>query len=72
MTGNDITASLQFLEKHLYTGAISWSTVQYMVSEIQYGGKITDDFDRRTFIPTQSCGFNLESTTNPSDLIQTQ
>ena len=45
----DITASLQFLEKHLYTGAISWSTVQYMVSEIQYGGKITDDFDRRLF-----------------------
>jgi len=45
----DITASLQFLEKHLYTGIISWSTVQYMVSEIQYGGKITDDFDRRLF-----------------------
>ena len=45
----DITASLQFLEKHLYTGQISWSTVQYMVSEIQYGGKITDDFDRRLF-----------------------
>jgi len=45
----DITASLQFLEKHLYTGAISWSTVQYMVSEIQYGGKITDDYDRRLF-----------------------
>jgi dynein heavy chain len=45
----DITASLQFLEKHLYSGAISWSTVQYMVSEIQYGGKITDDFDRRLF-----------------------
>ena len=45
----DITTSLQFLEKHLYSGAISWSTVQYMVSEIQYGGKITDDFDRRLF-----------------------
>jgi dynein heavy chain len=45
----DITASLQFLEKHLYSGPISWSTVQYMVSEIQYGGKITDDFDRRLF-----------------------
>merc|ERR1711871_302391 len=45
----DITASLLFLEKHLYSGPISWSTVQYMVSEIQYGGKITEDYDRRLF-----------------------
>jgi dynein heavy chain len=45
----DIEASLLFLEKHLYTGVISWSTVQYMISEIQYGGKITDDLDRRLF-----------------------
>ena len=45
----DIEASLLFLEKHLYAGPPSWSTVQYMVSEIQYGGKITDDLDRRLF-----------------------
>ncbi len=45
----DIEASLLFLEKHLYAGAVSWSTVQYMISEIQYGGKITDDLDRRLF-----------------------
>jgi dynein heavy chain len=46
----DITACLTFLEKHLFAGnGISWSTVQYMVSAIQYGGKVTDDIDRRLF-----------------------
>ena len=46
----DITACLTFLEKHLFSGqGISWTTVQYMVSSIQYGGKITDDLDRRLF-----------------------
>ena len=45
----DITACILFLEKHLYTGSISWPTFQYMVSEVQYGGKITDNMDRRMF-----------------------
>ena len=46
----DISACLTFLEKHLFAGnGISWTTVQYMVSSIQYGGKITDDLDRRLF-----------------------
>lgn len=27
----------------------SWPTFQYMVSEVQYGGKITDNLDRRMF-----------------------
>jgi dynein heavy chain len=53
------------LERHLYTGEVSWPTFQYMVSEVQYGmlwnaasaarvtmqagGKITDEMDRRMF-----------------------
>eukprot|EP00937_MAST-01D_sp_MAST-1D-sp2_P000239 g239.t1 len=45
----DLGAALTFLEKHLYAGAISWQTMQYMVSEVTYGGKITDNLDRRLF-----------------------
>jgi dynein heavy chain, axonemal len=45
----DLTACILFLEKHLYNGAISWPTFQYMVCEAQYGGKITDNLDRRLF-----------------------
>ena len=45
----DLTACILFLEKHLYSGTISWPTFQYMVSEVQYGGKITDNLDRRLF-----------------------
>jgi dynein heavy chain, axonemal len=44
---SDLGAGLGFLEKHLFAGAISWPTVQYMVSEVVYGGKITDNLDRR-------------------------
>ena len=45
----DLSACTIFLEKHLYNGPISWPTLQYMVAEVQYGGKITDDLDRRLF-----------------------
>jgi len=45
----DLTACILFLEKHLYNGSISWPTFQYMVCEAQYGGKITDNLDRRLF-----------------------
>jgi len=48
----DLEASLLFLEKHcannLATGP-DWKTVQYMIAEVQYGGRITDELDRITF-----------------------
>jgi len=45
----DLSACLLYLEKHIYSGPISWPTVQYIISDVQYGGKITDNMDRRCF-----------------------
>ena len=46
----DLNATITFLEKHLEQQSLSWSTLQYMVGEVQYGGRITDDLDRRLFV----------------------
>jgi dynein heavy chain len=50
----DFEACANFLERYLSSTVtvglpISWSTVQYMISEVQYGGRITDDLDRELF-----------------------
>ena len=52
----DLTACTLFLQNHMSQmegkaskgGAVQlqWATVRYMVAEVQYGGRITDDLDR--------------------------
>ena len=52
---SDLTASVQFLAKYFHSigskkaaaGDIVWSAVRYMVCEVMYGGRVTDEFDRR-------------------------
>lgn len=58
----DLTACILFLEKHLYNGSISWPTFQYMVCEAQYGGKITDQLDRRLFKTYTQAWLNEKTT----------
>lgn len=70
----DLQSCVLFLEKHLYNGPISWSTFQYMVSAVQYGGKITDSLDVRLFktyteewLTEKTCG--EEYSYNPAEPI---
>lgn len=51
---SDLEASLTYIENHmnaasLGTSQISWKAITYMVCEIQYGGRITDNMDREMF-----------------------
>ncbi|KAJ1555489.1 Dynein heavy chain 8, axonemal, partial [Nowakowskiella sp. JEL0078] len=48
---SDLAASVQFVQNHVDELApkanISWPTARYMFCEVHYGGRVTDDFDRR-------------------------
>lgn len=50
----DLQASLIFIENHMTTAfnqnlIISWRAIRFMVCDVQYGGRITDDLDREMF-----------------------
>jgi dynein heavy chain len=50
----DLIASMTFLEVHMTQCATlntqySWKAMQYMVCDVQYGGRITDSLDRELF-----------------------
>ena len=52
---SDMEASLCYIEKHLTDCmaekvSYQWKAINYMVSEVQYGGRITDNLDREMFI----------------------
>ena len=50
---SDLNACTLFMQNHLLemeakkAKEVTWTTVRYMVADIQYGGRITDDMDRR-------------------------
>ncbi|KNE55648.1 hypothetical protein AMAG_01535 [Allomyces macrogynus ATCC 38327] len=48
---SDLAASVQFVQNHVDElqpkQSISWITARYMFCEVHYGGRVTDDYDRR-------------------------
>ncbi|XP_026688025.1 dynein heavy chain 5, axonemal-like [Diaphorina citri] len=65
----DWYASCLFMQNHCDSlskkDTVSWITVRYMIGEVQYGGRVTDDFDKRLLNTFAAVWFALEVYTNP-------
>ncbi|KAI3381764.1 hypothetical protein SNEBB_005804 [Seison nebaliae] len=61
---SDFQATIQYVQRYLDNmeigSRISWSAVRYMISEIQYGGRVTDDFDKKLLKTFAKVWFNDE------------
>ncbi len=64
---SDLGAAVQFLQNHMMDMEVKkikdfvWAPIRYMISEIQYGGRITDDCDRRLMNTFADKYFNNET-----------
>ncbi|CAF3729197.1 unnamed protein product [Adineta steineri] len=61
---SDFNATVQFIQNYLdemeVSKPIQWKTIHYMISEVQYGGRVTDDFDKRLLKTYVQCWFRDE------------
>ncbi|XP_062336343.1 LOW QUALITY PROTEIN: dynein axonemal heavy chain 5-like [Osmerus eperlanus] len=63
----DFTSSMQFIQNHLDEldprRGVNWTCLRYMLGEVQYGGRVTDDLDKcllntftRVWFSENTCG----------------